>query len=86
MTDKISSKKVYRDENGSLISRKSEYEKYKLKMQPIKDINTLKGELYEFVSELNNMSLMYLEIKNDISEIKMLLQEIKEIKNDNTSN
>jgi len=80
MTDKISSKKVYRDEsNGSIISRKSEYEKYKLKMQPIKDINTLKDEL-------NNISLMHLEIKNDISEIKMLLQEIKEIKNDNTSN
>lgn len=67
MTIKLDLNAAYKDEsNGSIISKKSEYEKYKLRMRSVTDINNLKDELSE--------------IKNDISSIKTLLQEIKVIK------
>jgi hypothetical protein len=73
MTIKLDTDVAYKDDtNGSIISKRSEYEKYKLRMKSVSDINNLKNELSE--------------IKNDISSIKILLQEIKAIKNDNSSN
>lgn len=63
MSNRLDTNKSYKDEaTGSIISKRSEYENYKIRMRGIVDINNVKKDIDI--------------IKNDISEIKNLLRVI----------